>query len=121
MRDAASGRRARPSISSPTPAARPASWFQAEEDAAGRNRSRRIGAVLYHDGEAEDPGLFPLVFGRPERALVWLAGALAQRGRAIEAGDTVLSRLGDQTYPVARGDRFEFDFGAPGKIALSFE
>ncbi|ATE64691.1 2-oxo-hepta-3-ene-1,7-dioic acid hydratase [Rhizorhabdus dicambivorans] len=81
----------------------------------------RIGAVLYHNGEAEDSGLFPLVFGRPERALTWLAGALAEQGRAIEAGDMVLSGSVIKPYPVARGDRFEFDYGPHGTIALRFE
>ena len=80
----------------------------------------RIGAVLYHNGEAEDSGLFPLVFGRPERALVWLAGALAAQGRAIEAGDIVLSGSVIKPYSAARGDRFRFDFGAQGTIALHF-
>lgn len=79
------------------------------------------GAVLRHNGEPEDSGLFALVFGRPERALVWLAGALAQRGLAIEAGETVLSGSVIKPYPVARGDRFEFDFGPLGTIALDFE
>jgi 2-oxo-hept-3-ene-1,7-dioate hydratase len=81
----------------------------------------RIGAVLYHNGEAEDSGLFPLVFGRPERALVWLAGALAERGQAIEAGDIVLSGAVIKPYPVQRGDRFAFDYGDQGRIALRFD
>ena len=81
----------------------------------------RIGAVLRHNGEAEDSGLFALVFERPERALVWLAGALAEQGRALEAGDIVLSGSVIKPYPVARGDRFEFDFGAAGAIRLRFE
>jgi len=87
----------------------------------GETDLSRIGAVLYHNGEAEDSGLFPLVFGRPERALVWLAGALAEQGLAIEAGDTVLSGSVIKPYPVARGDRFAFDFGASGVIALRFD
>lgn len=86
----------------------------------GETDLSRIGAVLYHNGEAEDSGLFPLVFGRPERALVWLAGALAEHGRAIEAGQTVLSGSVIKPYPVARGDRLAFDFGAQGAIALRF-
>jgi len=81
----------------------------------------QVAAVLYHNGEAEDSGVFPLVFGRPERALVWLAEALAQRGAAIEAGDTVLSGSVIKPYPVARGDRFGFDYGALGTIELRFE
>ena len=81
----------------------------------------RIGAVLYHNEEVEDSGLFPMILGRPERALVWLAGALAERGRAIEAGDTILSGSVIKPYPVARGDRFQFDFAEQGRIALRFE
>lgn len=81
----------------------------------------RLGAVLYHNGEAEDSGLFPLVFGHPARALVWLAGALAEHGRAIEAGEIILSGSVIKPYPVARGDRFAFDFGTAGTIALRFD
>jgi 2-oxo-hept-3-ene-1,7-dioate hydratase len=80
----------------------------------------RIGAVLRHNGEAEDSGVFTLVFERPERGLAWLAGALAERGKAIEAGDIVLSGSVIKPYPVARGDRFAFDFGPPGTIDLVF-
>lgn len=81
---------------------------------------RRIGAVLYHNGEAEDSGLFPLVFGRPERSLVWLAAALAEQGKALEPGDIVLSGSVIKPFPVARGDRFEFDYGDAGRIQLAF-
>ncbi len=81
----------------------------------------RIAAVLYHNGEAEDSGVFPLVFGRPERSLVWLATALAQSGAAIQAGDTVLSGSVIKPYPVARGERFDFDFADLGTITLQFE
>jgi 2-oxo-hept-3-ene-1,7-dioate hydratase len=80
----------------------------------------RIGAVLRHNGEAKDSGVFALVFERPELSLVWLAGALAEQGRAIEAGDIVLSGSVIKPYPVARGDRFDFDFGPPGVIRLRF-
>lgn len=86
----------------------------------GETDLSRIGAVLYHNGEAEDSGLFLLVFGRPERALVWLAGALAEQGKAIEAGDTVLSGSVIKPFPAARGDRFAFDFGTAGRITLTF-
>ena len=89
--------------------------------AADKTDLSRIAAVLYHNGEAEDSGVFPLVFGRPERALVWLAEALAAQGSALEAGDTVLSGSVIKPYPVARGDRFEFDFGDLGAIALRFD
>ena len=80
----------------------------------------RIGAVLRHNGQAEDSGVFALVFERPERALVWLAGALAERGGAIAAGDIVLSGSVIKPYPVERGDRFAFDFGPTGTIDLTF-
>lgn len=86
----------------------------------GETNLGRLDAVLYHNGEAEDSGLFTLVFGRPERALVWLAGALAAQGKAIEAGEIVLSGSVIKPFPVARGDRFEFDFGDAGLIAMAF-
>lgn len=79
-----------------------------------------IGAVLYHNGEAEDSGLFPLVFGRPERALVWLAAALADQHKALEPGDIVLSGSVIKPFSVTRGDRFEFDFREAGRIELAF-
>lgn len=89
--------------------------------APGEMDLSRIGAVLYVNGEAEDSGLFPLVFGRPERALVWLASALAAQGKVLEAGDTVLSGSVIKPFPVARGDRFAFDFHDAGRIRLTFE
>jgi len=81
----------------------------------------RMGAVLYQNDEPEDSGMFPLILRRPELSLVWLAGALAERGRAIEAGEIVMSGSIIKPYPAARGDRFVFDFGDQGNIALRFE
>jgi 2-keto-4-pentenoate hydratase len=77
--------------------------------------------VLYQHGEPEDSGMFPMILRRPELSLVWLAGALAERGRALEAGEIVMSGSIIKPYPVARDDRFLFDFGDQGRIALRFE
>jgi 2-oxo-hept-3-ene-1,7-dioate hydratase len=121
MRDAASGR-TRSAIDIVADAGGAAGFVvSGRRMRPGDAELSRIGAVLYHNGEAEDSGLFPLVFGRPERALVWLAGALAEQGQAIEAGEIVLSGSVIKPYPVARGDRFAFDFGPQGSIALRFE
>jgi 2-oxo-hept-3-ene-1,7-dioate hydratase len=80
-----------------------------------------MGATLYLNGEPEDSGMFSMILHRPELSLVWLAGVLAGQGRAIEAGEIVMSGSIIKPYPVTRGDRFAFDFGLQGKIALRFE
>jgi len=121
MRDAATGR-TRSAVDIVADAGGAAGYvISARRMRPGEANLSRMGAILCHHGEAEDSGMFPLIFGRPERALVWLAQALAPRGQAIEAGETILSGSVIRPYPVARGDRLEFDFGAPGAIALRFE
>jgi 2-oxo-hept-3-ene-1,7-dioate hydratase len=79
------------------------------------------GAVLRQNGVEVGGGGFDAIFGRPERALSWLAGELGALGEALEPGDIVLTGSVNTPHPAAPGDRFEADFGPFGSLALAFE
>jgi 2-oxo-hept-3-ene-1,7-dioate hydratase len=81
----------------------------------------RHGAVLRQNGAEVGGGGFDVVFGRPERALSWLAGELAALGVALEPGDIVLTGSVNKPHPAASGDRFEADFGPFGVLPLAFD
>jgi len=81
----------------------------------------RYGATLRQNGVEVGGGGFDAIFGRPERALSWLAGELGALGAALEPGDIVLTGSVNTPHPAASGDRFEADFGPFGNLALAFE
>lgn len=81
----------------------------------------RHGALLRQNGIKVGGGGFDVIFGRPERALSWLAGELAKIGTALEPGDIVLTGSVNKPHPAAPGDRFEADFGDFGLVTVAFD
>jgi len=82
---------------------------------------RWVGALLSRNGVIEESGVAAAVLNHPARGIVWLARKFAERGVALEAGQTILA--GSFTRPVAcrSGDTFHVDFGELGSISLRFE
>ncbi|CAM4238432.1 2-oxo-hepta-3-ene-1,7-dioic acid hydratase [Bordetella tumbae] len=78
------------------------------------------GAVLRQNGVVEETGLAAGVQGHPAVGVAWLANKLAPWGERLEPGQIVLA--GSFTRPVAarRGDEFEADYGALGKLQFRF-
>ena len=79
-----------------------------------------VQATLTRNGEAIEHGRADAVLGDPCRAVAWLANALAPLGQALEPGHIVLSGACTRMAPAAAGDAFAGDFGALGRIALTF-
>jgi len=81
---------------------------------------RAVTAVFSHNGDIEDSGVFALILGAPERALVALADALADAGETLMPGDLVLCGSVIKAYPTAPGDRFDVDYGPLGQLSVRF-
>lgn len=76
-------------------------------------------AVL--NGEEYGAGTGSLIMGHPFEALAWLANRLAERGRALKAGQFVTLGSVVTTIWVSRGDRVEVEMAGLGGVAVSFE
>jgi 2-oxo-hept-3-ene-1,7-dioate hydratase len=81
---------------------------------------RWIAALCYRNGVIEESGVAAAVLDHPANGVAWLANKFAAHGRALEAGQIILS--GSFVRPVAAqpGDEFRADFGALGVIPLHF-
>jgi 2-keto-4-pentenoate hydratase len=71
------------------------------------------------DGQRQAEGRGAEVLGDPLNALLWLARALAERNRRLEAGDIVSTGTCTGITPVAAGRRFRGDFHDLGAVELA--
>jgi 2-keto-4-pentenoate hydratase len=60
------------------------------------------------------------VLGDPRTALTWLANEVRALGLTLGAGEVVTTGTCYAPLPIAAGDRFAADFGALGKVSVSF-
>jgi 2-keto-4-pentenoate hydratase len=72
------------------------------------NRQRRL------------PGSGAAVLGNPLNVVAWLANTLPKFGRALKAGDRITTGVTTDIYLAVPGDHLEADFGAMGKVEMSF-
>jgi 2-oxo-hept-3-ene-1,7-dioate hydratase len=81
---------------------------------------RFSGALLYVDGVIEESGLGGAVMEHPAHGIRWVCKRFARHGIGLEPGQFVLS--GSFTRPVAvkPGTRICADYGALGRIDVSF-
>ncbi|MFC4948674.1 2-keto-4-pentenoate hydratase [Pseudonocardia sp. GCM10023141] len=74
--------------------------------------------LLEVDGEIVDSATGAAVYGNPAEALAFAANTLAERGRAIEAGWTVLTGGMTDAAPIAPGARIAAHFTHLGSLTL---
>jgi 2-keto-4-pentenoate hydratase len=60
------------------------------------------------------------VLGDPRIALAWLANELRELGLTLRAGEVVTTGTCHPPLPIEAGDHFQADFGALGKVSVSF-
>jgi 2-oxo-3-hexenedioate decarboxylase len=53
-------------------------------------------------------------------SLVWLANTLCDQGKALKPGDLVSTGVCTDVYLAEPGDHIVADFGALGKVEISF-
>lgn len=68
------------------------------------------------NGTTVATGTGDAVLGNPLNSLVWLAGKLPQYGRALKAGDIVMTGSFTRQFPIAAGDRIRVEFSGVGAV-----
>jgi 2-oxo-hept-3-ene-1,7-dioate hydratase len=81
---------------------------------------RWVGAIVKRDGVVEETGLGAGVLDDPVTGILWLVQRLARYGQGLRAGDIVLSGSFIRPIEAPSGSRFEADFGAFGRVEVSF-
>jgi 2-oxo-hept-3-ene-1,7-dioate hydratase len=81
---------------------------------------RWVGAVVKRDGVVEETGLGAGVLNDPIMGIVWLVQRLATYNMGVSAGEVVLSGSFIRPIEAPSGSVFEADFGAFGRVDLTF-
>lgn len=81
---------------------------------------RWAGAIVARDGVVEETGLGAGVLGDPVTGIIWLLDRLALFGKGLKAGEIVLSGSFIRPIEAPAGSSFAADFGAFGRVDLSF-
>ena len=81
---------------------------------------RWVGAIVARDDTVEETGLGAGVLNDPVESMVWLVRRLAQYGQGLRAGEVVLSGSFIRPVECPPGTRIAADFGAFGRVDLSF-
>jgi 2-oxo-hept-3-ene-1,7-dioate hydratase len=92
----------------------------AERHAVDAVDLRWAGAILKRDGVVEETGLGAAVLDDPVTGILWLVHRLAQYGAGLSAGDVVLSGSFIRPVEAPSGSVFQADFGAFGRVDLTF-
>jgi 2-keto-4-pentenoate hydratase len=79
------------------------------------------GVEVRRNGERVATGVGADVLGSPARVLAWLAGALAERGERLEAGDLVSTGSLTELVPFDPGDTVEARFASLGSVTVARE
>ncbi|MFP8952985.1 2-keto-4-pentenoate hydratase [Natrialbaceae archaeon A-arb3/5] len=85
-------------------------------DESGVMSLAREGVEVLIDGERRATGTGAAVLGHPADAIAWLAAALAERGRALEAGDVVTTGSITEPIPVSAGETVVARFSSLGTV-----
>lgn len=81
---------------------------------------RWVGAILARNGVVEETGLGAGVLNDPITGIIWLLDRLAQFGKGLKAGEIVLSGSFIRPVEAPVGSTFAADFGAFGRVDLTF-
>ena len=81
---------------------------------------RWVGALTFRNSEIEETGLGAGVLNDPVDSVVWLARRMAQYGQRIEPGQVILSGSFIRPIECPPGTHIHADFGAFGRVDISF-
>ncbi len=78
------------------------------------------GVVLLQDGQIVAEGTGDMAMGHPAKAVAWLAGKLAQRGKGLKRGQIVMTGTLTPILPIARGSTYEARYSTLGRVVQHF-
>jgi 2-keto-4-pentenoate hydratase len=76
--------------------------------------------ALVVNGAKTFPGTGAAVLGNPLNVVAWLANTLPRFGRPLRAGDKITTGVTTGIYLAEPGDHLAADFGAVGRVEMSF-
>jgi 2-keto-4-pentenoate hydratase len=76
--------------------------------------------VLTQGGKELAQGTGALAMGHPAKAVAWLAGSLADRGKGLEAGQIVMTGTLTPILPIEKGTTYVAKFSTLGEVTASF-
>ncbi len=81
---------------------------------------RWVGAIVSRNGEVEETGLGAGVLNDPIESVLWLIRRMAQYGQQVEPGHVILSGSFIRPLECPSGSQIDADFGAFGRVGISF-
>ncbi len=75
-----------------------------------------IEATIQINGKTVATGRGDAVLGNPINSVIWLARKLKEFGRAIRAGDLIMSGSFTRQFPIEPGDRVHAEFNSVGDV-----
>jgi 2-oxo-hept-3-ene-1,7-dioate hydratase len=81
---------------------------------------RWVGVIVSRNAEVEETGLGADVLNGPVESVVWLARRMAQYGQKIKAGQVILSGSFIRPIECPSGSVISADYGAFGRVEVSF-
>jgi 2-keto-4-pentenoate hydratase len=79
----------------------------------------QVAARVFVNGAEVGTGTGDAVLGNPLNSLVWLAGKLGQFGRALKAGEIVMTGSFTRQFPLVAGDKVETVFDRVGTVRFT--
>ncbi|NLG26933.1 MAG: 2-keto-4-pentenoate hydratase, partial [Chloroflexi bacterium] len=76
--------------------------------------------TLTQDGAVMAQGVGEAAMGHPAKAVAWLAGKLAQRGKSLRAGQIVMTGTLTPILPIVRGSTYVATYATLGKVVHTF-
>ena len=97
-------------------------WVRGQKEADWQHLDLATHKVeLWVNGKLSQTGNGSVVLGHPLNALTWLANALREQNRGLQAGDWVTTGVCiDELYNAQSGDVVKADFGMLGEVEVSF-
>jgi 2-keto-4-pentenoate hydratase len=78
-----------------------------------------VEACVFINGEQVASGTGDAVLGNPLNSIIWLAAKLGAYGRALKAGEIVMTGSFTRQFPIAPGTKIETIFSGLGSVSTS--
>ena len=87
----------------------------------GERQLEDVAATIRINDATVATGTGEAVLGNPLNSVIWLARKLPEFGRAIRAGDLIMSGSFTRQFPIAPGDRIHASFAGIGDVRTAMQ